>query len=200
MDSSLIQCPKCHASLLAGMFNQPELEPCPSCRAPLQTEVFPAYFRRLSPGKTGEEILIEGESGCFYHPKKKAVQPCEMCGRFLCSLCDCELNGQHLCPSCLEAGKTKGKIRNLDNQRILYDRIALAFAIYPVAVFCLYYFTFITAPVALYIAIRYWNAPRSIVQRTRIRHVCAILIALLQIGIWIFVLVFGISTRRRFHG
>jgi len=193
MNTSLVQCPKCHAWLLDGVFNQPELSPCPACGVPLQIEVFPALFRNQSAGRSGETILVEGESSCFYHPQKKAVIPCQGCGRFLCALCDCEFNGQHFCPTCLETGKTKGKIKNLENQRTLYDNIALSLAIYPLLIF---YFTLITAPVTLFVAIRYWNAPRSIVHRTKIRYVAAIILALMQISGW-GLLFFFLATHHR---
>ncbi len=179
--NSLIQCPKCQAWLLEGVFNQPELSPCPACGVPLQVEVFPALFRRINPGQGGETIMIEGESSCFYHPQKKAVLPCQGCGRFLCGLCDCELNGQHFCPACLEIGKAKGKIKSLENQRTLYDGIALSLAVYPLLIF---YLTPVTAPVALFVAFRYWNAPRSIVHRTKMRYVAAIILASMQIAGW----------------
>ena len=192
-ESSLVQCPKCQAWLLEGVFNQPELSPCPACGVPLQVEVFPALFRRINPGQSGETIMVEGESSCFYHPQKKAVLPCQGCGRFLCALCDCELNGQHFCPACLETGKTKGKIKSLENQRTLYDGIALSLAIYPLLIF---YFTLVTAPVALFVAIRYWNAPRSIVHRTKIRYVAAIVLALMQIAGW-GVLFVSLATHHR---
>lgn len=181
MNTSLVQCPKCNAWLLEGVFNQPALSPCPACSVPLQIEIFPALFRPITPGQSGETILVEGESSCFYHPEKKAVRPCDGCGRFLCALCDCELHGQHFCPACLETGKTRGKIKTLEHQRTLYDNIALSLAIYPLLIF---YFTLITAPVTLFVAIRYWNAPRSLVPRTKIRYVIAIILALAQISGW----------------
>lgn len=167
-----------------GVFNQPDFAPCPACGAPLRVEVFPAMFRKIGAGRSGETVMVEGEASCFYHPQKKTVLPCDACGRFLCALCDCALDGRHLCPTCLEAGKTKGKIKSLDNQRTLYDSIALALAVYPVALILGIYFTLITAPMALFVAIRYWNAPRSIVRPSRIRYIAAIIVALLQIGGW----------------
>jgi hypothetical protein len=178
-----IQCPKCRAWLLEGIFNQPDFAPCPACGAPLQIEVFPALFRKISVGQNGEAILVEGESSCFYHPQKKAVRPCDGCGRFLCALCDCELHGQHFCPACLEAGKSKGKIKSLDSQRTLYDSVALSLTIYPLLIF---YFSIITAPAALFIAIRYWKAPQSILHRTKIRFIAAIILSTLQIAAWAF--------------
>lgn len=191
--NSLIQCPACQAWLLEGVFNQPQMSPCPACGVPLQVEVFPALFRSREVGRTGETTLIEGESSCFYHPQKKAVLPCHGCGRFLCALCDCQLNGQHFCPTCLETGKIKGKIKSLENQRTLYDSIALSLAIYPLLIF---YFTLVTAPAALFVAIRYWNAPRSIVRRTKTRYVAAIVLASMQIAGWGVLFVF-LSTRHR---
>jgi hypothetical protein len=191
--NTLIQCPACQAWLLEGVFNQPQLSPCPACGVPLQIEVFPALFRSRNIGQSGETIMIEGESSCFYHPQKKAVLPCQGCGRFLCALCDCELNGQHFCPACLETGKTKGKIKSLENQRTLYESIALSLAIYPLLIF---YFTLVTAPASLFVAIRYWNAPRSIVRRTKTRYVTAIVLSSMQIAGWGVLFVF-LSTRHR---
>jgi hypothetical protein len=184
--NSPVQCPKCRASLWEGIFNQPELSPCPACGVPLQVEIFPALFRKINPGPSAEAVLVEGESSCFYHPQKKAVLPCDGCGRFVCALCDCQLNGQHFCPACLETGRTKGKIKGLDNQRMLYDSIALSLAIYPLLIF---YFTLITAPMALFIAIRYWRSPPSLVHRSKIRFVAAIILSSLQIAGWAFLFV-----------
>ncbi|HEY1662131.1 MAG TPA: hypothetical protein VGI03_06905 [Verrucomicrobiae bacterium] len=176
-----IQCPKCRAWLLQDIFNQPELKPCPACGVPLRVEVFPAMFRKAAAVQMSETILVEGESSCFYHPGKKAVVPCDNCGKFLCALCDCDLRGQHFCPNCLETGKTRGKIKTLDNERTLYDSIALALAVYPLLIF---YFTLVTAPMALFVAIRYWKAPKSILRRTKVRFVIAMILATLQIAGW----------------
>ena len=94
----------------------------------------------------------------FYHPEKKAVLTCNYCGRFLCALCDVDFAGQHLCPPCIESGKKKKKIKNLENHRVLYDDVALAVAVLPLM---LCYFVVLTAPISLFIAFRYWNAPRQ---------------------------------------
>src|SRR6267142_3613050 len=177
-------CPNCRTPLVESALNQPGLKPCPGCESPLQVEVFPAFFRRTAPAVSGEVVLVEGEATCFYHPAKKAVLPCHGCGRFLCALCDCELNGEHFCPACLESGKTKGKIKSLENRRTLYDTIALSLAILPIVLIVFWFLTIITAPMALFMAIRYWNAPRSIVHRTKIRYVLAMIFATLQIAGW----------------
>jgi hypothetical protein len=175
-----------------GFFNQPVLTPCPACAVPLQVEVFPALFRKINPGQSGEIILIEGESGCFFHPRKKAVRPCDECGRFLCALCDCEADGRHFCPACLETGGAKGRIKSLDNKRTRYDSIALALATFPMLVF---YFTILTAPFALYVAIRYWKSPPGLVSRSKARFVIAIILSLLQIAGWTAVIISLVASR-----
>ena len=162
----------------------------------MYVEVFPALFRETAPGQTGEVLVVEGESTCFYHPSKKAVLPCQGCGRFLCALCDCDLSGTHFCPVCLEAGKTKGKIQNLQNERPLYDSIALMFAVLPIVTVVFWVFSLFTAPIALVLAIANWNTPRSIVHRTKTRLVLAIIFATLQIGAWGIGIYLLISYRR----
>jgi len=197
MTPVLLACPKCKTPLPAAVANQRETNPCPSCAVPLQVEVFPALFRRNAPGQAGEALLVDSDASCFYHPNKKAVLPCEGCGRFLCALCDCELHGQHYCPGCLEAGRKKGKIKRLENERICYDSIALALSLLPLLLF---YLTFITAPVALYLAIRHWNTPRSLVHATKIRSVLAIIFATLEIIGWGVGIYFLATSRSRSHG
>jgi hypothetical protein len=187
------QCPKCNGPLRAAALNLPALTPCPSCQVPLRVEVFPALFRPVASGSAGEAVLLEGEASCFYHPEKKAAIPCEACGRFLCALCDCELQGRHFCPGCLESGRKKGKIHFLENRRTRYDDIALALAIYPLLV---YPFTILTAPVAIYVAVRYWKAPRGIIRTSKWRYVLAVILALLQLTGW-GVLIYSMIKDRR---
>ena len=186
MSARLIACTKCRAPLPPALYNVPDMRPCPACGAPVKVEVFPAALRPPGPGSTGEAVLVEGEASCFYHPAKKAVVPCESCGRFLCAVCDVELNGAHLCAACVESGKKKGRLKHLDNRRTLYDTLALQTAVLPLL---LWPTTIIGGPVALYIAVRYWNAPSSVIPRTKWRAVLAIVIALVQIAGWVTVFV-----------
>src|SRR5262245_64413079 len=115
MTSGPFSCTKCRTPLSADMAKLATFASCPACGASLHIEVFPALFRRLAPGSAGEAVMLDGESSCFYHPQKKAVVPCAECGRFLCALCDCELNDQHFCPACLESGKKKKRITDLED-------------------------------------------------------------------------------------
>jgi hypothetical protein len=176
-----VPCTKCNAPLMpADAFNGPGLIPCPVCGKLLHLEIFPALYRRIAPGRAGEAVVEEVEASCFYHPQKKAVLPCESCGRFVCALCDCVLHGQHLCPACLESGRNKGKIKSLENRRVLHDSMALGFAV----ISMIPYFFWFAAPAAIYISIRRWNAPNSIVPRGKFRYVLAIIISVLVLLGW----------------
>ena len=178
----MIRCTKCTAPLAHEFFNTQEFTPCPSCGGLTKVDIFPAIFKELPAGTSGELVLMDDEASCFYHPGKQAVVPCFSCGRFLCSLCDVEFNERHWCASCLESGRKKRKIKNLENQRILYDNIALTLAILPLFIWP---FTIITAPVTIFFVIRYWKAPSSIIRRrTKIRLIIALLFAGLQIIGW----------------
>ncbi len=197
--SPALQCPRCRVPLDDSLLNRGGLAPCPSCRVPFQVETFPALFRPAAQGAGGEPVMVEGEASCFYHPNKKAVIPCHGCGRFLCALCDCELNRQHFCPACLETGRQKGRIKNLENQRTLYGNIALALAIYPVVFIIGIYFTFITAPLAIFVALRYWKVPGSIVGGGHVRHVLAIILGTAELAGWV-VMIYFIATEASRHG
>jgi hypothetical protein len=57
------------------------------------------------------------------------------------------------------------------------------------------YFTLITAPIALYLAIRHWKSPTSLVRRTKIRFILAMVLASLQILAWTTGIVYFVSRR-----
>jgi hypothetical protein len=178
----VIACARCNTPFSAATVNTFALVPCPTCKEPVRVDVYPAFFRKPPSGRIGDPLQAEEEAGCFYHPGKKVVVACSLCGRFLCALCDVVFNNRHLCPVCLETGKTKRKIKNLENHRVCYDKVALYIALIPML---FVWFTLITAPIVLFMVIRYWRAPVSIVAKTKLRFVLAFAIACLQIAAWI---------------
>ena len=149
--------------------------------------VFTALHRPIAQGKAAEAIVAIEEAACFYHPQSRAAVPCDVCGRFLCSLCDIEMHGQHVCPPCLNSGRKKQQIDNIDGDRILYGGIAFLIAIVPLLT--VYFLTFITAPLAIFVALYGWKKPRSLVGTGNIRFYIAILLGLLQTGVWIWIIV-----------
>jgi hypothetical protein len=103
-----------------------------------------------------------------------------------------ELAGKHLCPACVDTGKKKGRIINLDRHRLLYDGTALRLALFPMITV---WFTIVTAPITIYLSIRYWNSPMSVIRRTKVRFILAIVISGLQILAWTTGIVYFVSRR-----
>jgi hypothetical protein len=123
--------------------------------------------------------MEEGEATCFEHADKRAVAVCNKCGRFLCALCEVEVGGKIWCPGCLIPANTNAPIEALEKRRTLFDSIALALATLP-SLFI--YPALLTAPVVVYLSIRYWKKPSSIIPRGKWRFVVALLIALLELA------------------
>ncbi|HPC59206.1 MAG TPA: hypothetical protein PKX23_00985 [Verrucomicrobiota bacterium] len=144
---------------------------CPGCRSEVQAEAFPALDRPLPRGAAGEAVMVPGESACFYHEARKAVAVCDACGRFLCALCDCHLNTSHFCPGCLNAGRQDRRIQELETVRPLYGRQAFVLSLLPL---------FITGLLALFLALRYWKAPLSLVKPQRWMLPAAVFFGALQ--------------------
>jgi hypothetical protein len=173
-------CSGCGAPLGGTFFNSGKEFRCGRCGAKLSVEVFPALFQQPQV-QSGERLSSTEEASCFYHPQKKAAAICASCGRFLCTLCETDFAGKCLCPSCIDRGRSGETMEELVTHRALPDSMALSLAILPMLFFPV---TVVTAPMALFLAIRYWRRPGSILPRRRIRFVLAILIALGQIVGW----------------
>jgi ribosomal protein S27E len=181
MTSFHLDCGKCRKKVSIPLAESSLAANCPECGARIEVEAFPALLKKTAPGQAGEVVVVDDQSSCFFHPAKKAAVTCEGCGRFLCSLCDIEMNGQHLCSTCIERGAAKGKLEHLQTERVRYDDITLFLSIVPLLVF---WVTIITAPAALYMTLRYWKKPGSLLHRSRWRFIIASIFALLQVGGW----------------
>lgn len=164
------------------------MERCPRCQARLSLAVFPALGEGLAQGTEAAPILNAGEAACFYHAAKRAAVPCDACGRFLCSLCDVELNGHHYCPPCLEAGGRKGTIRELERSRPRRDNLALALVVYPL-IPPLWFIMPLTAPGAIITALWFWKAPPSLMDNSRARLVTALVLGVAEliggVALWV---------------
>jgi hypothetical protein len=187
-------CTGCKAELPPALINLPDFQECPSCKSRIRAEVFPAYFRAPERGSAGEALVLDSHASCFYHPQKQAAVVCAACGRFICSLCDVELEGQHLCPPCLELSHKGGKLKSIEARRVLNDTIALHLVLLSVLIF---YISFITAPLALYWAIKHRKSPTSIVRRSRLQWYLAVILSSLIILGWIGVVVAILFFRSR---
>jgi len=188
---SLVRCSRCDAALPPEVIEARGTAMCPACGADVLVRVFPAFLAKPEVIVPSEIAAAEGEATCFFHSGKTAAHACAKCGRFLCRLCQMELHGEVLCPECITSGISKKRFASLENRRVCYDTVALATAVLPVLF--TWYFTCLTAPAALYIAIRYWRAPSSILGRTKLRMILAILIAAAEIAVWTWFIAYWIS-------
>ena len=180
-DRSAVACNLCGTAVPAERFGDTAPFCCAGCQGTLQLELYPAFYRAPQPLQRGEAATAEGEAVCYNHPLKKATVFCDACGRFLCSLCELRIGATSLCPDCVERGVKDGARESLVTTRTLYDSLSLSLSIFPML---LVFPTVVTAPVSIYLAIRYWNRPGSLLPRSRFRLVCALLCSSLQVIGW----------------
>ncbi|HEV2392981.1 MAG TPA: hypothetical protein VG146_11540 [Verrucomicrobiae bacterium] len=181
LEPGLLTCTRCGTALPQNTTGLPSLAPCPVCGAELQWLVFPALGRSAKTGAAPQSLFEAGEAACFYHGDKRAVVPCGACGRFLCSLCDIELEGRHLCPACVEAAGKKGHIQSLERRRIRYDQVVWSLLILPLP-FCMLLAP-LTATAAIVLSVIKWRASPSRVANTRLRLALGVLVALAELGV-----------------
>jgi hypothetical protein len=173
----MLTCDNCNTAVPGYLVNTGEAR-CPGCGDKITAYAFPA-IARVEQGQHPESLMELGHAGCFYHPGKKAVVPCGSCGRFLCALCDLELDGKHLCPACLETGKDAGKIASVEKERVNHDSLVLSMAILPVLIWPI---VVITAPLTIYSTFRHWKKPLSLTRKSRWRFIAGSGIALLELA------------------
>jgi DNA-directed RNA polymerase subunit RPC12/RpoP len=189
-----IRCGRCEAELPREAIEARDGAICPSCNAAVMVRVFPAILTKPQLVSPAAIQAGEGEATCFFHPGKTAAVACSRCGRFVCQLCRVEFRGEDWCPECLSSGIQKKRIATLENHRTLYDSIALAIAILPMPL--LWWLTIVSAPAALYISVRYWKAPLSILRRTRMRFIAAIVVAAAELVAWVWFIVYLVASAR----
>lgn len=183
MAADSIACTVCSWPVPREFWNREEGVRCGGCGRNVSVSVFPAIDVQIV-GSAPEALRGESEASCFYHPQSRAAKVCDECGRFLCALCDLEVEGRHICPRCFETGVGSHKIQTAEPQRIMYDSVALALATLP---FLLVWPAVIAAPWSLFIVVTRWNAPSSVVPRTKIRFMLAAIFALAEIGFIVFI-------------
>lgn len=186
-----LPCPNCQAALPVPAAGEETSILCPACRRSVRLVVFPALLAPATNGALPEPVVAEGEAACFYHPARRAVVPCESCGRFLCALCDLPVAGKHLCPGCLEAGTQRGNVETLERSRLRHDQIVWYLLILPV-LFCLFLAP-VTSLIALVWAILKRNAKPSLVDNTRARLLGAMVFAVAALIGSTFFLLFAFS-------
>ena len=187
IDSTVEHCHTCLAPLRYEKSGEPVV--C-HCGAQATLFIYPAMLRVHS-GEAGEAIQAEGESACFLHAGKRAVGACDSCGRFVCALCRIEWGQRVLCPACVSAAEKRTDL--LVRSRPLYDSMALAVA--GVSLLLLEV-SLLTAPFAIWLAIRGLRAPGSLTPRTKVRAWLAIILATVEFVGWTWLMVYLVLKMR----
>jgi|ERR1700677_3673161 len=185
MSAATFPCPTCKAALVIEPGTTQIATACPQCSGWIEAYFFPAFFRPVETPVFAGALVDHAETSCFYHPQKQAQRVCDGCGRLICALCSIELGKEHLCPNCLAAGKKKGKLTSLENTRTRYDSIAMSLSVFGMLFYMLSIFL---APAAIYISIRHWNSPGSVLGSSKTRFVIAIILSSLTLAFWFFVI------------
>ncbi len=177
-------CSNCKTQVPIEDLNTGKYNHCPGCNTSTKITVFPMLTDKQQASPSALNTL-SGESSCFNHSEKKAVRACSTCGRFLCTLCNLEIDGNNICPDCLSSGKRKKTINVLDNRFTRYDSIMIALVFVPILVFP---FLFFTAPGVILFSIWSWRKPVSLFPKNMAKTILAIIFATIEIaGISIFV-------------
>ncbi len=178
-----LPCPHCKRVLGPESWIDAGSGVCLRCRTAFDFIAFPALT--ASAAKVAPQTAeVAADSVCFFHPENRAEAVCDSCGRLLCAVCAIPFGGQRVCPTCIATNKKAGAPATV-RHRVLYDSIALALVVYPVVLVIFWFFTAVTAPIALGFVIYGWRRPGSLVRgNSKARFIVAGVLALLQIGAW----------------
>lgn len=176
-------CPICHHLLAISQWNQPDFTACPNCLAPTRTLVFPAMTRSTAAPRP--EPRTEAEAGCFFHAHARAENVCNVCGRFVCSLCTIAYGAQKLCPDCIYKKRRESSEPMFQDQAVLFDNIALLLVTVPVLCFVYIYLGLLFSVFALALVIIGWRQQRTLVPRSKYRFVLATGLSLIEGVGWI---------------
>lgn len=174
-----LRCPNCQKRLEEMSWHEEGAGKCQTCLTDFTCVRFPALqakAERVVP----HAVKVEAGATCFFHDENEAADTCAQCGRYLCAICAIDLGEGVTCASCI-ASKRKVSADAVES-RILYDRIVLGLAFFPLL---MWPFTVVTAPAALGLGIVGWKKPQSLVATSRVRMVCAMVLATVQIVAWV---------------
>ena len=172
---SLIRCDRCGTPVDAAAWNTGLFAPCP-CGAKLYARTYPMLVSPLPGGRGGSDLSGEDQSCCFHHPKKQAVVACDTCGRFLCGLCDLAVGERHVCGTCFRRAMLESTDAQLCPHRPTHDQAAITLAVIPV-----------TAPLGVYLALRHWNSPGSVLGVRKRLMATAVVVGLISTAFWGYV-------------
>lgn len=169
---------------------------CGHCERPTQLVVFAAILGG-SAGTPAHQVdaHLQGAS-CFYSPEKLATGECRNCGAWISEEWTARWGAEVYCLKCLEHLRQRGADASFAEGIVLWDSVALFLALVPYSL-VLTFVGFFTAPAALFLTVRHWGSPRSMVHVWRWRFVVAVVMSVLMLGILGAIIVGAITAKGR---
>ena len=142
------QCPRCRAALPEERLHD-GANVCLSCLGDFEARIF-------HPPQRSARVLQLAHSGpeggvsCANHARNAAVAACDRCGLLICSLCQLDVEGGKLCPSCFErlsqeetSDTTRTRFRDYGSLAGIWAIVGLIFSALmlgiPLGILSLYY-------------------------------------------------------------
>ncbi len=182
-------CPACGLEQSNDLNHNPSA--CARCESSISIELFPAFYRAEETIR--HQAIVADQASCFFHADRLAEFSCGRCGRFLCALCRICWAGEDSCAACLETANSGKRAKQLASTRFHYDSLALALSTLPILTGVI---SIITAPVALGFALFTFKRECSVVPRTKIRLLMAILFSTATIAAWAAFFIYAFRGRR----
>ena len=178
-------CPICCAPIDAG----PASTKCRECGTDLEIKVSP--LARSKGEAIAGAIAADGDARCRFLPDLRAETVCDSCGALLSEKAAARWGAKVFCLPCVhrlrdsedvdEDGGLLGRLKIYDNLGLLLVTLLAPLSL-------------LTAPVALYLLIRYRKAPRGLVPRSAGRWWLALVVSLISLSVWLGFLVIGLSV------
>jgi len=142
--------------------------------------MFPALSGKGETEPERQPVALEGGAECFFCEGETATHTCSSCGRFLCERCQIDWSGEGSCLTCVHAHRELKDDDRFKNRRVLYDNVALSMLFWPMVLPVPgIFFSAMFAPVALFLALRFWKSSRGIVPRGRLRSIVVITVSVI---------------------
>jgi hypothetical protein len=188
---ALVNCPACGSELELHDIEGGRSERCLKCEREIYGMILPRAVAEPARPAT-PQIAGSQEATCFFHDDKAAERSCDVCGRFVCALCDLELEARHLCPNCFNQQMAAGKLETMKTREVLHDSLALGIAFLS-WLFWMFGFVIVAIPAIIYLMVRYWSEPRnSPVPRWPWRYIAALGVVVVPVILFI-AFVFNLS-------
>jgi hypothetical protein len=105
------QCPRCGVTLSGDSFATGTMV-CSKCGLRFESAAFDPPQRKRQLVDAVADAGPIGANACANHARNAAVTSCQRCGLVICSLCNMDIGGGPLCPSCFDRVREEGTLQS----------------------------------------------------------------------------------------